>query len=459
VKKGNLLVILLIFVFCVSMISAIGLDIETKPIVNTIINDHDKPAIFDFTITNNNFTSDFEVYTFERFRIEPSEFSLKKGQTKTLRFEFYAIDSMRENNRHVLVPVLIEQVGGSSQEVELDIKVVDFASAFKVGGKEVVLGDNTATIYFYNVENLAYENLEVILSSTFFDDHKETISMEPYEKKEIVVPINNEKLRKLVFGDYAVTASVKLGDKNAELYGFIKIVEKASVGVTEEKSGIFARKMILEKINEGNVPAVAQLSIKKNVVSRLFTTFSVEPSRVERKGFFVYYNWQKELLPDEKLSVEIVTNWLFPFLLIAAVIAIAYLTNFYFTRHLVIKKQVSFVKTKSNYFALKVILRVRTRRYIEKVRIYDRLPAMAKLYEKYGDVPKIEHGRLKWELDHLAEGEEKIFSYILYSKVKVIGKFELPAATGVYEIQGRQGEVKSNRAFFINEPRESVEYD
>ena len=62
---------------------------------------------------------------------------------------------------------------------------------------------------------------------------------------------------------------------------------------------------------------------------------------------------------------------------------------------------------------------------------------------------------MKWHFEHLAAGEERQITYIFYSKLKIIGKFELPPATGVYEIMGRMHEAQSNRAFFINEPVDS----
>jgi hypothetical protein len=60
---------------------------------------------------------------------------------------------------------------------------------------------------------------------------------------------------------------------------------------------------------------------------------------------------------------------------------------------------------------------------------------------------------LEWDIDSLQPEEERIFSYIIYSKVAPIGKFELPTATAIFEKDGKIHEAESNRVFFLTEPR------
>ena len=44
-------------------------------------------------------------------------------------------------------------------------------------------------------------------------------------------------------------------------------------------------------------------------------------------------------------------------------------------------------------------------------------------------------------------------SYIIYSKIGVVGKFSLPTAIAVYEKDGKIHEAESNRAYFVAEQR------
>ena len=455
--RGLIFAILFMFI-CGIYVSALNLDIDVTPVKNTIVNDEDEPALFDARIINNGNAGDFEIYTFEKFGVEPKEFSLEKGETKTIRLSFFADDPMKANTGYISTPFYFREAGGSdSQNEEVFIKLVNFNDLFGVKGANVNLDSTFVKVSLYNLEDVDYENVKVVFSSELFDDKEITTKIGSYEKKDFSVPINEDKFKKLVFGSYPIKAKFTVDGRTGVTTGFVSILEQAGLKINENKDGWVIREYLIEKINEGNVPIVAETSVKKNIISRLFTTFSLEPNSVERKGFFVEYFWQKELLPDEKLSVKATTNWLYPLIILVLIIVIIVIFNKYYSSNLVIKKSIGFVKTKDDRFALRVQLRVRARKFMEKVVIFDRLPGIANLYEHYGQAPTQvdkNSGRLKWNIGKLTEGEERIFSYIMHSKVKVVGKFELPAATGIYEQQGQIHETKSNRTFFINEPKE-----
>ena len=120
-------------------------------------------------------------------------------------------------------------------------------------------------------------------------------------------------------------------------------------------------------------------------------------------------------------------------------------------------KKVCLVKTKGGEFALKVSINVKARKHIDNIQVVDRLPMMTKLYEKFGRHPdRIDEAskRLFWNIPRLNKSEERIFSYIIYSKVRAIGRFELPPAMAIFEKDGEQHEVLSNRAFFVSETSE-----
>ena len=79
---------------------------------------------------------------------------------------------------------------------------------------------------------------------------------------------------------------------------------------------------------------------------------------------------------------------------------------------------------------------------------------MAKLYEQFGRKPdKIDEQtrRLIWDISHLNKGEERVYSYIFYSKVRTVGRFELPSAIVLFEQDGEKREVWSNKTYFVSE--------
>ena len=62
-----------------------------------------------------------------------------------------------------------------------------------------------------------------------------------------------------------------------------------------------------------------------------------------------------------------------------------------------------------------------------------------------------------WHIKRLNSGEERVFTYIIYSKINIIGKFELPAAHATFEKDGKHDKVYSNRAYFMAESSEDKE--
>jgi len=453
----------LVILISLPLISAINLDVNPIPVRDTIINDNKDPIIFEFEITNRGDSGNFEIFSFERFRIEPSDFFLAKGDSTTRIVKFFPEGSMQENVGALKVPIYFRE-GSGSETVQEDIfvKLVDFDDAFDLKAENINPESDSLTISFYNVEDISYGNIDVVFSSEFFKDYKVSLGLDSYGKKVFSIPINKEDFKKLVSGTYFIDATYTVDGRTGIVKSPVKLLEKSNLVISEETKGFIIHSKSVDKYNEGNIPTIADVAMRKNIISRLFTTFSVEPLRVERQGVYVDYFWQKELQPDESLSVKVTTNWIFPILILIGIILILYLFNLYTTTNVVVRKNVSFVRTKGGEFALKVNLRVKSKKFVDKVTLIDRLPAMAQLYEKFGNSPtKVNKvsGRLEWDLGHLGEGEERFFSYVIYSKTKIVGKFELPSATLVYESDGKLHEARSNRAFFINEPADFPQED
>lgn len=453
-----------LLVISMSLASALDLSISSKQIVSTILNDADEPAKFDFTVSNFDRDAEFEIFTYEKFEISPDSFSLNRGESKKLRIEFLPFEVMRENSGFIPVPIYFREVSGSETvKHQIVIELVEFGRSFEIAAKNINPDAEAIEISFYNVKNISYDQLDVTFSSTFIPNKQMSFSAMPFEKKTFEIAVDKEQLKKLVYGSYLVNAKIDYKNWSEEIYTTLNLIEKELVTSNTIKEGIIVRRLTLEKTNEGNTPVTAELDTRKSVISRLFTTFSIEPDKTERKGLYVYYSWKKELRPDETLSVKATTNWMFPFMLVILVLIIAGMSYLYFSTYITIKKSVKFVKTKSNDFALRVQLRIKAKKFVENVRIYERLPAMTKVHEKFfGEEPtKLdkERGRMQWDISRLAEGEERVYTYIMYSKMKILGKFELPQTTAVYDVLGKVHEAKSNKVFFVNEPRKKVEED
>jgi hypothetical protein len=333
----------------------------------------------------------------------------------------------------------------------LKMTFVKLKDSLEIDANDFSVGDKEASIVVKNLKNAYVNNLVLRFSSSFFEESKQ-ISLEPYESTTVKVLLDQEALSQLSFGSYVVRATADADGYIAQFESAIEFLPRESISQNINEEGFFVRRVSVSKTNEGNVPVVVSLEIKKDIFSRLFTVFSQSPSSIRREGTSAYYLWEQRIGPGESFQVSGTTSYTFPIFFILLIVVLTFLVYTYARTSVVLNKQVNFVKTKGGEFALKVTLRVKARKHVEDIQVIDMLPGMTMLYEKFGIKPdKIDHAprRIHWKIDRLNAGEERVYSYIIYSKVRIVGRFELPSATAIFEREGRTHEVLSNRAFFL----------
>lgn len=450
-------IFLFIFVlFLLPSILAINLDIKEKNSSNIIIQGINQPAIFNLKITNLGPTDNLQFYNLLGFSMAPKGTVLfNQGEAKKVELMIYPKENFNYRGFYTF-KYFIRGKDSSEISQELTIKIINLKDAFEIGSSEINPDSNSLKIYVKNKEDFNFKEINVKFNSAFFEI-KKSFSLKPNERKNFEVELNKEDFKKLMAGFYTLNAEINVENKKVYLEGVIKFIEKDVLTTTKKDYGLLINTQIIKKKNEGNVLAVSETVIKKNIFSRLFTTLSPEPDIVERYGFDVYYTWSKEIKPGESMKIIVRTNWLFPFLIILFIIVIVILAKQYSKTDLILRKRVSFVKAKGGEFALKVSIFVNAKKHIEKISVIDKLPSLVKIYERFGgEKPKRineKSRRIEWEFDELEEGETRILSYIIYSKIGIIGKFALPNAMGIYEKEGEIHETESNKTFFVAEQR------
>jgi len=456
-------VVLFLFIILALQLVSAAVKIEKTAIISDVVPEINQSAIFNFKITNLGESDTFQIYSLVGVSMFPNEtFSINSGETKELEVKVYPEATILRNpGTFNFIYKINGEKSGLQQEDVMLIRIVKLKDALEINSYNIELDSDEATVYVRNLVSLPFPEIKADFHSAFFDFSK-TFSLEAYEKKEFDVSLNKDKIKELLAGSYIISSNIETYNAKEQIEDSFRYAEKEFIKTQESGSNfLIYSKIVVEKINQGNLPSMAQVRINKNIISRLFTTFNIEPARVERKGFAINYVFQKEIKPAETFTVKAVTNWLYPLILLAAIIIIALLVKTYTSTYLILKKRASFVKTKGGEFALKVSIDVRARKFAEKIHVVDRVPALVKIHERFGIlVPsKIDekNRRLEWDIDSLQPGEERVFSYIVYSKIAPIGKFELPLATAIYERDGTIHEAESNRVFFLTEPRKSSE--
>ncbi len=450
------ILILPVILLLLPTILAINLEIEKTSSEEVLINELDAPVIFDLKIKNLGATSNFEFYNLAGFRIFPvGTIPIGGGQTEEVQLEIWPIGEFEHKGFYTL-NIFIKAQDSSEMNKELTFKAIDLADAFEIGAGEFDPESHSLDIYIQNKVNFNFENIEVKFSSAFFE-LEETLSLVQNQKKEFTIELNKEDYDELTAGFYTFNAEVDVDDIKTNVEGVIEFAEKNLLKTTEESHGFFINTKIIKKTNKGNIVTTSETTIKKNIISRLFTTLNPEPDIVQRQGLGVEYVWDRQVKPGETLEITIKTNWLFPFFIILFIVVIVVLAKQYAKKDLVLKKRVRFVKAKGGEFALKISIVVHAKKYVEKVNIFDRVPHLTKVYEKFGGEQPTrvsqKLNRIEWNFEKLEPGEIRRISYLIYSKIGVTGKFALPSTTAIYEKEGKLHESESNRAFFVAEQR------
>jgi hypothetical protein len=451
IKKG-LAFLVLFFLITISFASALDLEvtkIEKEPV---IISELKNPAIFDFAINNRGAADMVEIYSLVGVAFEPKEtFNLHAGNTTT-EVKAYPSEEARAKDGTYAFEYQIKGTGEDIFKDKLAIKIVKLKDVLEITPKDIRYGDKNTAITLRNAQNLDLDDARVKFKSIFFEEEK-SLSFKPFESKNITLDVMTENVKDLEAGHYVVTVELGVENATAEIEKTVNYLERENIETKKESSGWIIRTTTITNTNKGNLEVPDKIEVAKNALTRLFTTTSVEPLSTERKGVVVEYRWERDLKPAESWTVEVTTNYTLPFILILLVIASAFFVYVYSRTSVVLSKRCSYVKTSGGQLALKIILRVKARKSVESVEIFDRIPMAMKLYEKAGMPHKFDDkmGRLSWKVERLNAGEERIFSYIVYSPIRIVGRLELAPATVHFVKDGKSQYLSSNRTFFMSE--------
>ena len=455
-KKVLLVTIIAITLISLSLISAINLEVASKAISDAYINGLNEPATFELTIKNLGDSDNFQVYSLIGVDIEPEKpFFIASGETAIINIKLTPQEFLKAYRKGYFVfEYIIKNSKNELQKQKLIINIIDLKDSVSVIAKDINPESQEVTLTIRNNVMRNLDDLRLKITCPFFEI-EQSIPLKSLESKEIKVAIDKEKLKVLEAGEYTISTQISTNNKIVNTQSKIKFLEQENIKTTDSASGIIIRDHSISKENIGNIKKSATINAKKNIISYLFTTFDVKPAETRINGFAVSYSWEKQLSPGDELAVTITTNWFYPLIIVIIIIVAIWLVIKYIEEDVSLRKNVSYVKTRGGEFALKITLRIKAKKHLDNIKITDHLPHLVHLYEKYGaiapDHVDLKERKLEWNLISLQAGEEKIFSYIVYSKIGVVGKFELPHARASYELSGKTKQMFSNKAVYVNE--------
>ena len=442
--------------FLIPTVFAVNLDVQKLSENEVLIVGLDVPTTLNFNVTNLGSTDRFSFYTFFGMGLEPTtSIEISKGTSKEVELKIFPRTDVNYEGPTTF-DIFIQGGDKSETSYKETLNIIPLGEAFEIGADSINPESNSIKIYIKNKVNFEFENLDVKLTSPFFDLDK-TVSLAPYETQSFEISLDRDDFSKLVAGFYTLRADFELDGISAQVEEQINFLEKNILKEERNDYGFVITTTVINKLNEGNTVESSRITCEKNIISRLFTTFSPEPTLVERDGFSVTYIWDKKLNPGETQKVEVRTDWLIPLLIILVVVLTVVLVRKYSRMEIDVRKRVSFINAKGGEFGLKVLISVEAKKFLENVKIHDRLPPLVKVYQKFGgEIPKRFNKTqrvFEWELGNLESGEKRVLSYVIYSKIGVLGKFALPYATAIFEKDGKTKHVFSNRAFFLSDQK------
>tara|TARA_Y100000310_G_C20646652_1_gene797027 strand:- start:240 stop:1613 length:1374 start_codon:yes stop_codon:yes gene_type:complete len=454
--KREVILTLCVLLISLNLISAINLDVETVAVSNVVITNLEEPAVFDLNIKNNEGADSFEIYSLIGVDLTPkTNFLISSGETKRITIQAMPQSTIKSKKGYITFEYKIKNSANEVQEEKLTLNIIGLDEIVSIIPENINPKSEEITINIENKVNLDFNDLNIKLISAFFEYESE-LPLKKLETKQITIPIDQDKSKILTAGDYLFNVEIQTNGKIADIESIIKFLEQEDIDSQETYEGIIIKRHEIVKSNLGNTKKTVTITAEKNLFSYLFTTINIKPTTTKISGFKKHYTWEKELIPNEELKVIVRTNWFFPLIVILLIIGLVLTIKKTIARDLSLKKHVTFVKTKGGEFALKVSIRIKAKKFIERINITDKLPPLVKLYERYGAISPdnidSKNRRISWNIDRLNMDEERIFTYIIYSKIGVVGKFELPEAKAVYEKEGKIKQANSNRSFFINEP-------
>lgn len=444
---------LLILIINLSLISAINLEVKEKSINNVIISELSESAKFELEIINLNETDSFKIFSYIVDIIPKDEFEIAQNEGRTIEIIATPSEKTKKTVKgNFLFEYRIAGTDPGTFKGNLRIKLVPLAEIIEITPSTILPGQSEVELTIKNLEDKQLDGLILEFNSKFFEKI-ETFSLKPYEKITLKVPID-KNIQNLEAGQYVLETGIQFKDIKSTAESEISYLEQSGISTKKNSLGFIAKTTKIEKKNEGNVPAIARIEENNNILTRLFTTYSEVPLSTERKGLTIDHIWERTLRPNESFILTINRNYTIPIIILILFVVIISFVIYYLRTDLVLKKRISFVRTKGGEFALRVRIKAKARKNMENINLTDWLPAMTKIHEKYGTKPDHideQTRKISWHINSLNAGEERAFSYLIYSKLKVVGKFELPSAHASYKSEGKMKSVNSNRTSFAAE--------
>jgi|TARA_B100001971_G_C18233128_1_gene565253 hypothetical protein len=231
----------------------------------------------------------------------------------------------------------------------------------------------------------------------------------------------------------------------------IEIIEYSATEEESEKSFLKTVKKITVSSNDEGFKG--PIKIEATQLGNLFTS-TYPRAKILKENGKEYYTFDVEL-QNNVMEIRIVENYS-PLFLVIILTVITIAVYFLYRSPLIMGKASQGVERKEGGISqLKIVLTVknRSKKPIQAVDVIDKVPNIVDVekevhigilqpskilkHEKKGSI-------IKWSIDELHVGEERVISYRIKSRLPIIGDFTLESAVARFKHQGKERISHSN---------------
>lgn len=327
---------------------------------------------------------------------------------------------------------------------KLSMYIKEYPESIEAGNDFIV------TLRLENNVRESLSNINIYVSSELFEEHS-TVQLFEGQERDVVysLPVDSTTNQ----GEYTLNARAFYGEElqsSEEVKFSIGLNEEIETNV-QEVNGFLYKQITVTKTNKGNYNAGASYDLKLGVIEDLFAKYSIRPTLEDENEM----RWSFNLEPGESYVIEIKIDYRPITIAVVAIITFALLVWYWMSKSVIAKKEVFKLKqTTDGLSDFKILLHIKnnTNHKIKNLVIVEVLPKIINPLPKFGTLQpnNTERGekgvRMTWRIPELIRGEERIISYDVEARMKVIGQFSLPQTMVKYDNpQGRTITLKSNR--------------
>ena len=470
-KISKFFILLIVLLLFLNIAHAYSFDVKVTPIKDKIV--VDDIAEFNISIQNNldtneEFTIKKTGFPFWDMYIKPLQnpitLKVPAKSTATVKLfvnplhitsvDTYTLDTgiiLERIGDEVAVPITI---GIKSTEPLIQGYIPTVLATVAVEPEKIDPRNDFKVIVFVNNQNVInYTNLTLKVTSPLFKDEiyfplgpKEDMTLELPKKFESELVPQASRLVVSVYKDDRVI--VNPIEKSFEISEFV-VTENLPI----EQS--FLKIKTAVKVHSNNPDYTGKIKVETTPFKNLFSSTNPRASLEKENGKY-FLLWNVELDENKSMTVFVNENYR-PIVMMAILVIILVVLYFFFRSPLVVRKSIANVGMSDGGISeAKVVVRVKNRspKQIANIEVMDNVPHIANVEKEISIGSMQPHAILKhpkkgilikWNIETLEPGDERVLSYKMKSRLSILGEFNLPAATARTKVGNKLVISSSNR--------------